>query len=167
MPWTIYCHIHNITGRRYVGLTSQTWQERWKNQVHVAKSSKGGRWHFPNAIRKYGKDAFSHKVLGVCDTLEEANIAEIRWIEHFDTRNPEKGFNLAKGGKHVPHPIRKNPWNNPKYRAKFSKLTNAQVREIRVLYASGQIGMRRLARQFGVIRQVIQRAVKNRTHVNA
>ena len=115
--WTIYCHTHIESGRRYVGLTSQTWRKRWKNHMSAAKSSKGGRWHFPNAIRKYGKDAFSHEVLEISGTLEEANSAEEKWIAHFDSRNPKKGFNLEKGGGHTPHPT-KNPWDRPEYRAK-------------------------------------------------
>lgn len=117
MPWTIYCHIHIATGRRYVGLTFQTMLRRWNQHVSKSKSSKGGRWHFPNAIRKYSKDAFDHEVLEVCDTLEEANEAEERWIGHFGTRDPEKGFNLARGGEHVPHSFR-NPWDRPEYREK-------------------------------------------------
>jgi group I intron endonuclease len=117
MPWTIYCHIHIDSGRRYIGLTSQTVEKRWNQHCVQAKSSKGGRWHFPNAIRQYGKNAFSHEVLEVCETLESANEAEAKWIDHFDSRNPERGFNLAKGGEHVPHPI-KNPWDRPGYREK-------------------------------------------------
>lgn len=116
--WTIYCHTHIESSRRYIGLTSQTWQKRWKNHVNTAKNSKGC-FHFPNAIRKYGKDAFSHEVLEICDTLEDANAAEVRWIARFDTRNPEKGFNLRKGGQHTPHPV-KNPWDRPEYRKKSS-----------------------------------------------
>jgi len=91
---------------------------RWNQHCAQAKSSKGGRWHFPNAIRKYGPQAFSHEVLEVCNDLEVANLAEECWIELFDTRNPGKGFNLAKGGQHVPHPIRRNPWDDPVYRAR-------------------------------------------------
>jgi hypothetical protein len=121
MPWTIYCHIHRESGRRYIGLTKQTWKQRWKNHVCAARSSKGGRWHFPNAIRKYGSEAFDHEVLEVCDSLEEANVAEVRWIRHFDSANPEKGFNLEKGGGHTPHPIRKNPWDRPEFREKMEK----------------------------------------------
>jgi hypothetical protein len=101
--------------------------QRWKTHVHHAKSSKGGRWHFPNAIRKYGKDAFSHEVLEVCYDLEVANLAEECWIEFYDTRNPEKGFNLAKGGQHVPHLIRKNPWDDPEFRAARTNESRARA----------------------------------------
>ncbi|KKL72965.1 hypothetical protein LCGC14_2079670, partial [marine sediment metagenome] len=51
---------------------------------------------------------------------EEANAVEEKWIKHFDSTNPERGFNLAKGGEHVPHPIRKNPWDDPDYRARVT-----------------------------------------------
>ncbi len=119
--WTVYCHTHVESGRRYIGLTSRTMERRWNEHVSKSSGSKGGRWHFPNAIRKYGKEAFSHQILEVCSSLEEANEAEDAWIESFSTRNPQFGFNLANGGEHVPHPIRKNPWNDPEYRAKQSE----------------------------------------------
>jgi group I intron endonuclease len=111
--------MHVESGRRYVGLTSQTMAKRWKTHVSHAKTAKGGRWHFPNAIRKYGKEAFSHHVLEFdIPTLEIANEREEYWIEFYGTRNPERGFNLARGGEHKPHGIRKNPWKDPEYRAK-------------------------------------------------
>lgn len=119
MSWTVYCHTHIESGRRYIGLTKQTMESRWKKHVYAAKRfAKGGRWHFPNAIKKYGPDAFSHEVLEVCETLEKANQREAYWIEFYDARNPEFGFNLAEGGQHKPHPIRKNPWDDPEYRTK-------------------------------------------------
>ena len=122
MEWTIYCHIHVDTGRRYIGLTQMTMMQRWNRHVYSARRLKQGRpvvtSHFPNAIRMYGKDAFAHEVLEICNSLEAANLAEEKWIQHFDTRNPAKGFNLAKGGEHKTHPIRKNPWDDPEYRAR-------------------------------------------------
>lgn len=115
----IYCHTHTDSGRRYIGLTKKTMMQRWNQHVAKSKSLRGkGCFYFWNAIRKYGKDAFSHEVLEVCETLEEANLAEQKWIDHFDSKNPEKGFNLAEGGEHIPHPIRKNPWDDPEYREK-------------------------------------------------
>ena len=116
--WTVYCHTHIESGRRYVGITSRTMERRWAQHCCQAKSSKGGRWHFPNAIRKYGPEAFEHQILGVYYSLEEANKEEERLIDEWDLRNSEKGFNLARGGEHKPHPIRKNPWDDPAYRAR-------------------------------------------------
>jgi len=116
MPWTIYCHTLASDGRRYIGLTARSMKRRWNEHICHSKSTKGGRWHFPNAIRKYGKDAFTHHILGVCDSVEQANLVEEVWVFLLDTRNPEKGFNLTNGGKHIPHPIRKNPWDQPGFR---------------------------------------------------
>ena len=118
MSWTVYCHTHIESNRKYVGLTKRSMERRWAQHCTQAKSSKGGRWHFPNAIRKYGPGAFKPDILGVYDSLEEASIEEERLIDEWDLRNPEKGFNLAKGGEHKPHPIRKNPWDDSEYRAK-------------------------------------------------
>jgi len=117
MPWTIYCHTHVESGRRYVGMTVRSMERRWAQHIVQSRATKDGRWHFPNAIRKYGKEAFSHEVLEVCHDLEMANLAEERWIKLLDTRNPQRGFNLAKGGSHTPHPIT-NPWDRPGYREK-------------------------------------------------
>lgn len=116
--WTVYCHIHTESGRRYVGLTKLTMMKRWNRHVYDAIRRSRGITYFHNAIRKHGKDAFDHEVLETCQTLEEANAAEEKWIAHFDTRDPEKGFNLKKGGDHRPHPVN-NPWDRPEYRDKM------------------------------------------------
>lgn len=120
--WTVYCHTHIESGRRYIGLTKKTMMQRWNQHVYdaVRKAGKGCA-HFWNAIRLYGKDAFSHEVLTTCSSLEEANAYEAYFIDLFRTRDPEFGFNLEPGGKHEPHPIRKNPWDRPDFRAKCSK----------------------------------------------
>ena len=127
MEWTIYCHTHINSGRRYIGLTKHTMLKRWNRHVYSAlRSLKTGCSHFSNAIRKYGKDAFSHEVLEVCHDLEIANMAEECWVEFYETRNPNHGFNLAKGGAHTPHPKR-NPWDRPEYRIKITASLKAEA----------------------------------------
>lgn len=129
MVWTIYCHTHISSGRKYVGLTVRAWQRRWSQHVTQSMKSSGGRSHFQNAIRLYGKSAFSHEVLETCDSLEDANAAENKWIEELGTRNPVKGFNLMIGGQHVPH-SKKNPWDRPGMRDVYLEaFRNPVVRE--------------------------------------
>ena len=144
--WTIYCHIHIESRRRYIGLTSRSVERRWSQHVTQARFSKNGRWHFPNAIRKYGKDAFTHEILEICYTLEKANAAEEKWIEFYDTRNIERGFNLAKGGEHIPHPIRKNPWDDPEYRAKMVEVIKTRWQDPEYRAANLAISRTRLAK---------------------
>jgi len=118
--WTVYCHIHRESGRRYVGVTKKTWRQRWNQHVYTAdRLAKKGWSHFANAIRKYGKEAFDHEVLEVCTSLEQANEREQFWIDLYDTTNPVRGFNIKRGGDHRPHAVR-NPWDRPEYRRKAS-----------------------------------------------
>jgi hypothetical protein len=97
MIWTIYCHMHVASGRRYIGLTRKTMMHRWNRHVFDAVK-RGLTTHFANAIRKYGKDAFSHEALAQSQTLEGANETEQWLIDHYSARDPRFGFNLTKGG---------------------------------------------------------------------
>lgn len=115
--FTIYCHTHIESGRRYIGQTARSMMRRWSQHVSQSKHAKK-LWYFPNAIRKYGKDAFSHEILKVCISLEEANAYEEYFIDLFRTRDPGFGFNLARGGEHKPHPVLDKPWNRPEFREK-------------------------------------------------
>lgn len=119
---------------------------RWNRHVYDAvKRGRGVNSHFGSAIRLYGKDAFSHEVLEMCETLELANLAEERWIEELETRDPSKGFNIMRGGLHVPHPVSnhyradpeylesqrlaaKSRWEDPEYRAKTLIATQEAIR---------------------------------------
>ncbi len=97
--WTIYCHTHTESGRKYVGQTRTTWQRRWRSHQRYAESGAAGApSHIINAIRKYGASAFSCEVLEVCSSLAEANDAEARWISLLCTQDPVKGFNIRSGG---------------------------------------------------------------------
>ncbi len=150
--WTIYCHTHAKSGRRYVGLTSRSMELRWRRHVADAGRIQGrGCSYFWAAIRKYGPEAFTHEILETCETLEIANAAEQRWIEKYESRNHEKGFNFLKGGEHTPHrannDYRSSPeylesqrlaaeerWKDPEYRTKtleatYSAITTTEVRK--------------------------------------
>lgn len=127
--WTVYCHIHIATGRRYIGQTKLTPLSRWNGHVRSAFQNKKGCSHFWAAIRKYGKEAFSLQTLEVCDSIEEANEAEEAWIESFSSRFPEFGFNLMKGGRRTTQYIRKNPWDDPEYRVRCTTATQAQWKD--------------------------------------
>lgn len=121
MPtWIVYCHTHVESGRRYVGVTKKTLLQRWNQHVYTANREARGWSHFANAIRAYGKGAFSHEILETHSSLESANEAEIRFVSQYGTRDPKKGFNFKRGGDHRPHPVR-NPWDRPEYREKCSK----------------------------------------------
>jgi hypothetical protein len=119
--------------------------QRWNQHIYSAtRRPTGKKSHFWAAIRQYGKDAFSHEVLEVCETLEAANGAEAKWIDHFNSRDPQLGFNLAPGGAHIPHPINnlyrsnleyltsqseaaKKRWQDPLYRQRVTSATQTAI----------------------------------------
>lgn len=67
MCWTVYAHINKINGKSYIGITSQTPEERWGiNGSRYLRTNKRGRYHQPKfayAIKKYGWDNFDHVIL--------------------------------------------------------------------------------------------------------
>lgn len=91
----IYGHINLINQKVYIGQTSQfPVTKRWKN----GKAYTACR-HFQNAIEKYGWDNFVHVILEECYCDQnEANEKEDYWINYYDSRNPNKGYNITSGG---------------------------------------------------------------------
>lgn len=59
-----------------------------------------GSW-FSRVLKKYGKENFKCEVIEECATAELLNEREIYWIEFYQSRNPQIGYNLAKGGEQV------------------------------------------------------------------
>ena len=114
--WTIYCHTHTDSGRRYIGVTRYTWQKRWSQHQVQAKKRTSGWSYFQEAIRQYGKEAFSHEALAQSWDFKGANATEKDCIAQYDTANPERGFTRTPGGdSHT----RQNPWLVPGYREKI------------------------------------------------
>lgn len=78
------------TGKIYVGQTTRTTEERFKE--HMKADSLLGR-----AIRAHGVENFKIEVLEKCETIEQLNEREPYWIKYFDCL-AKKGLNLTSGG---------------------------------------------------------------------
>ena len=79
------------SGKHYIGLTRRTLEERWSSHCRDNRPRK-----LRSAIRKYGKDAFQLKVVGMCKTLEHAGQLETRQIELCQSLTC--GYNMTSGG---------------------------------------------------------------------
>ena len=86
----IYLITNLINGKKYVGQTQRTVEERFKE--HARANSLIGR-----VIRKYGKENFKLEILTECENLDKANEMEIYFIKTLDCKKP-KGYNLTDGG---------------------------------------------------------------------
>lgn len=91
----IYMHKNKINNKIYIGYTYQKKPEkRWKNGSSYKPCA-----HFYHAIQKYGWDNFEHIIIeeGLF-TEKYAGEREDYWINYYDARNPEKGYNINAGG---------------------------------------------------------------------
>lgn len=90
--YIVYTHTNKINGKVYVGMTSQSAEQRWKN----GRGYHG--MHFYRAIQKYGWDNFSHEVIADGLTRNEACQLEKQLISEHNATDPQHGYNCASGG---------------------------------------------------------------------
>lgn len=108
--WCIYKHTNTINRKVYIGQTYQQPQRRWGNGLSQYRHNK----HFCAAIKKYGWENFNHEILiNNLKTQDEANYWQYFYINYYDSRNPQKGYNLVEGGKSSPF---KQLWQNESFR---------------------------------------------------
>lgn len=87
----IYMFVNKVNGKKYVGLTSRSLEER------TAEHLRHDATLFDKKLREYGITNFDLIVLDVADTLEELNEKEKYYIKLFETLVPN-GYNLCEGG---------------------------------------------------------------------
>lgn len=71
------------------------------------------------AIRKYGWDNFTKEIIDYAEDSISLEIKEKQWIAFYDSRNPEKGYNIAEGG--TGGPVRKGMKNTPEHNRRISE----------------------------------------------
>lgn len=98
LSYFVYKHTNLVNGKVYIGITSRLPEKRWGRNGCNYRSNH----HFYNAILKYGWDSgFSHEILYSGLTKENAEEHERDLIRHFNSANPEYGYNIALGGNSV------------------------------------------------------------------
>ncbi len=94
----IYVVTNITTGKKYVGLTVQTLERRWKHHSEQAQSNRVKSEHSLHAaIRQYGPLNFNIQCLDRGTTKKNLEAKERHWIEKLGTLVPN-GYNICKGG---------------------------------------------------------------------
>lgn len=88
-----------IDKKVYIGQTVQhppikRWLDHYKEISNLSNEL-----YLYRAIRKIGIQNFTFQILQTDIPLEELNNVEIHYIEKYKSDNPNKGYNLTKGGK--------------------------------------------------------------------
>lgn len=88
----IYCAYNKINNKRYIGQTIQELKERQRKHYQT-----DGCPYFHKALLKYDKDSWEWTILEELNQ-DQLNEREEYWISYYETTNPEKGYNISKGG---------------------------------------------------------------------
>jgi len=99
-PGYIYCITNLVDGKKYVGETMYP-EDRWsQHKRNINRTLDKVKQHpLVNAIRKYGANNFTFEVVAKYDSAEEALSHENYWIDHFQSRVTQHGYNLKDGGR--------------------------------------------------------------------
>lgn len=89
-----------INNKIYIGQTVNSGR-RWSDHKWLSKRKPEQYIH--RAMNKYGVENFDYEVIATCRTSEDASETEKQLIIQYDSRNSEKGYNVAPGGD--------SPWN--------------------------------------------------------
>lgn len=97
--YTVYIHRNKTNNKCYIGITSQTVNQRWRNgDGYLLKNIKGNyiQPKIARAINKYGWDNFEHIIWAENLQHDEACHVERLLIAMWDTIN--NGYNITTGG---------------------------------------------------------------------
>lgn len=91
----VYTAYNKITGKYYVGITTQSMKQR--KLEHYRRALNNDRFHkLYLSIRKYGFDNFEWDVIDSAVTLEELMEKEIKYIAQYNSY--KRGYNCNEGG---------------------------------------------------------------------
>ena len=93
--YTVY-KLTDPAGKIYIGCTGQTVKRRWRNGAGYKSNTPVGR-----AIRTLGWNSIRKDILCEKLTKEGAEKLEKWFVEYYDSRNPEKGYNRYTGGSRI------------------------------------------------------------------
>lgn len=90
----VYCITNIVNGKKYIGMTGRSLDERWDS--HCSSARNGSPFRFHSAIRKYGESSFVREILFNDLSIEESRTIEEQTIEEFNTM--VYGYNSKPGG---------------------------------------------------------------------
>ncbi len=90
----VYLITNMVNDKVYVG---QTKNFAVRKAGHLYAARKGSLRPLYAAIRKHGVESFTFEVIEDCidEIIDER---ECHWVSHYNSNDPEKGYNLTRGG---------------------------------------------------------------------
>lgn len=101
----VYQAKNDTNNKLYIGITTRRLEERINEHKYDSFNRvNSSMTYFHNAIRKYGINHFSFEVLETVysdnktELIHKLNNLERYYIQKYDTKNKNKGYNLINGG---------------------------------------------------------------------
>lgn len=116
MKHNVYLIENILNQKKYVGFTKNNIKKRFKQ--HMSSTRPIGI-----AIRKYGKDNFSIKLLQVCGNIDDAIFCEKKYIAEYRTYGCGLGYNCSVGGEQCAPIVNRDVWQSKSFKNKVK--TNA------------------------------------------
>jgi hypothetical protein len=91
----VYMHTFKTTGKSYIGYTKFSISERLARHIKNAFTY-GIDTHFYRALRRYGVENLTSKIIDTADSEDVAKALECKYIDEYNTLN--KGYNMTVGG---------------------------------------------------------------------
>ena len=136
----IYKITNLINGKIYIGQSINI-QQRWKAHRSKPFYKNGDQYQTPlyRAIRKYGLNNFIFEIIEECFE-SELNDKEQYYIQYYDATNPDKGYNLTRGGQTAPLEV---------------LLSDLQIKEIYDLLTESDLSESEIATKYNVSQRYI------------
>lgn len=83
----IYKITNTLNGKIYIGKDTTSDPKYYGSGLLIRRS-----------INKYGIDNFTKEIIDITEDYNELSNKEIYWIKHFNSTNPEIGYNISEGG---------------------------------------------------------------------
>lgn len=87
----IYRTTNLINGKMYIGQRTYDKFGKWKTYL-------GSGTLLRRAINKYGENNFKREILEICETRQDLNNAEKKWIAKYDATQNDMYYNISSGG---------------------------------------------------------------------
>ena len=92
--------LHNkINGKVYIGQTLTSLKIRMQNHIGECNRKRSTKCLITKAIIEFGVENFEIKELYKTNSIEELNQKETEYIIHYNSNNPEFGYNQNTGGR--------------------------------------------------------------------
>jgi group I intron endonuclease len=96
----LYRITNQLNNKIYIGQSISP-DKRWKKHQAYANQDNPPQY-ISRAMKKYGIENFIFEIISTCRTSEDADEIEKQLITQYDSRNKDKGYNIAVGGNAKP-----------------------------------------------------------------